>query len=206
MNILTYGDIKLIDAPEAKQVADEVITNDCYRIGTIPKDCTVIDVGAFYGEFAIACANRGHPTFAFEPALSSFGNLLENLILNPTVRVEPFNIGVHDFDGMSFLNFDKDHPAGSKLAESGHPVWVCTIHSIFDSLEGPFAVKLDCEGAEKEIFRNTHWLDSVNWLAIEWHNSDGDFYADILGERGFFRVEMSCDGTNSGGILHARRI
>ncbi len=75
---------------------------------------------------------------------------------------------------------------------------------IFASWRGPFAVKLDCEGSESEIFDSPVWLACVNWLAMEWHNCDGDRYADTLRNLGF-DVEMSCEGTNSGGIIHARR-
>jgi len=212
MNILTYGDIKLIDAPEAKQVADEVITNDCYRIWTIPKDCTVIDVGAFYGEFAIACHVRGFNVLAFEPSPQNYLVFMENLGLVRNVPdapfLEPFPIAVWRDNAISYLDCNDQHPSGSKIGKGVIPVWTTNMDTIMATVEGPFAVKLDCEGAERDIFRNLSWLGSVNWLAMEWHDSDGDHYANLIREWDFddFEIEMSCEGTNSGGILHARRI
>ncbi len=69
---LQYGDVRLLNVPAAKDVADEVLLRDCYRIGTIPKGLWVLDAGAFYGEFAIACAQRGFTVSAYEPKWESF--------------------------------------------------------------------------------------------------------------------------------------
>ena len=80
--------------------------------------------------------------------------------------------------------------------------------------DAPIFVKLDCEGGEVSIFSgDLGWLDSVTYLAMEWHNHDGHVYRDILTDRGF-KVELEGGGppprpkwdkTIGGGLLFAER-
>lgn len=55
-------------------------------------------------------------------------------------------------------------------------------------------IKLDCEGAEWEIFNHDpDWMDMVSLVTMEWHNYDGDNYATILKAHGF-EVELTGTG------------
>ncbi len=205
--ILRYGDTRLLNVPAAKDVADEVLLRDCYRIGTIPEGLRVLDAGAFYGEFAIACAHRGFAVEAYEPNHESFDILSFNTRMNGAYEIIQVCAALSSADGLREFTMNDAHPAGSKLSEgsAGYvPVFnINDIVSINRRLDR-WAVKLDVEGEESAMFDSPAWLERVDWLAMEWHNCDGDRYADILRGAGF-DVEMSCAGENSGGIIHARR-
>lgn len=213
-----------LDAPEARQVVDEVIIQDCYRIDEIPPRSLVIDVGAFYGEFGILSAKKKQSiVFAYEPSEVNFHILCENLERNVLDdQFETFNAGVTDRTGREQFYHWHEHPGGSgfRQIEGGGATIIETVSMIeviskalaFDS-DSHITVKLDCEGSEKEIFKDEHWIRWVGIVTMEWHNYDGHVYADILSRHGF-DVELNGGGPKpraaydksmGGGLLFAKR-
>ena len=201
---LDYNGIRLLNVPAAISVYDEVITRNIYRAETIPDSSTVLDVGAFYGEFALLCLQRGHRVIAHEPSWQNLKTLVLNVVANqhgPRCVVDYSAVG--EASGSRDFYHDAQHPAGSKFSVSGDAVRVLGINEILREWPTINAVKLDCEGAEREILPVMDF-SNINWLAMEWHDCDGDFYGDILLKNGF-GVELSCDGGNSGGIIRATK-
>jgi hypothetical protein len=49
----------------------------------------------------------------------------------------------------------------------------------------PIVLKMDCEGAEHEIFARTDWIDQVNIIAMEWHYYDGVHFKSLIEPKGF---------------------
>jgi FkbM family methyltransferase len=202
--IIQYGAIRLLNLPESQDVADEVLLRDVYKIGSIPSGATVLDVGAFYGEFTIACWRRGLMVMTYEPSPDHFEIAKMNLRMNGIEDDSMVWAAVSNFAGIGRFDYNADHPAGSKLGATGVPVPVMKLSEIIQTGNTRYAVKLDCEGAENEIFETVDWLQFVDWLSMEWHNCDGDKYREAL-ERAGMRVQMDADGGSPGGILHARR-
>lgn len=93
--------------------------------------------------------------------------------------------------GGRYFRFRPDAPYGSHLDASGLVVACTTLPTRIsftrehESDDAPIAVKLDCEGAEREIFEDESWLKEISWLAMEWHNQDSPRYRDILTRHGF---------------------
>jgi len=203
--------IKFTDEFEARQVVDEVITGDCYRIRDFPEDCTVIDVGAFYGEFSLACVIlKGCHAFAYEPSPITSGILRKNIDANgdKAQKIKVYELGVSNECKKSAFSHWPLHPGGSGFREIldgiQTEVWTRPISdavAVALELEQPVVVKLDCEGSEKDIFKDESWIDKVQIVTMEWHNNDGNTFRDILRNHGF-EVSME-DGTRSGGILFA---
>jgi FkbM family methyltransferase len=199
---LNFGKIRLLNVPKAQEVANEVLTLDCYGLENIPDGSIVLDVGAFYGEFSLKCLiDKKCKVMAFEPSRTNFDVLRLNFLLNDSLdNSSLYNCAVGGVAGERKFFHRPDHPAGSSLLESwipneleiqGENVDCVTIASqikLAKKLWGnlPVVVKLDCEGAEKEIFDNLDWIQEVNVVTMEWHNYDGDtcnygdYYASLL--------------------------
>jgi FkbM family methyltransferase len=229
-----YGRVRLTDALCSRAVADEVLVDDCYRLNELPVGSIVLDGGAFYGEFGLAChINRGCKVMAFEPAAANFAVLQQNLTLNEAlVRPDEFvalNVAIADRSGLRPFKYYNHHPAGSALAEHLKVDHVVPVTESFVETSTlttaiaeawqrwgrqPTCVKLDCEAAEAEIFaEDASWLRLVEVVTMEWHNYDGDVYAGMLEQAGF-TVELEGGGpkprpkwdkTIGGGLLFARR-
>jgi FkbM family methyltransferase len=196
--ILTYGKLRLLNVPGGKPVYDEVLVADCYRRHTVPKGSTVIDVGGFYGEFGLWCAvEKGCVLAIYEPSKISWQIAVLNARLNdtPDLQIYVVNKAIGRGDVSRSFCYSPQHPAGSRIGEGNESYLTecTTLASAIPRYAGEkevLCVKLDCEGAEREIFQDESWIPCVSWLAMEWHNKDGNHYRDILLKHGF-RVELS---------------
>lgn len=195
---LTYGNLRMLNLPYAKPVYDEVLIEDCYRKDKIPEKCTVIDVGAFCGEFGLWCAaNKDCRVVMIEPSLNhhiiSYNRELNSKLFKQPVFIIHGSVGGRDEPRAFSYNFST--PAASMLGETGNSVVTdCRTLSHVLRLTAsirPICIKLDCEGAEREIFDDETWLDQNVYLVLmEFHNKDGQRYREILTRHGF-KVEMS---------------
>ena len=91
-----------------------------------------------------------------------------------------------------------------------------TLKDVFlnNDLTGCDVLKIDCEGAEKEIFCDEFktCLGQASLILLEWHNYDGAFYAEYLRNIGFLVSITGCgcpappyDPTFARGMLYARQ-
>lgn len=198
--VLTYGSVKLLDIPHARALADEIFEEDCYHVARIPDDSIVIDVGACYGEFAIRCAvEKRCRVLACEPSAENRAILTMNRQLNDLTedQVAISQLAVGRPGRRNFLH-RPDHPAGSLLegdASRGCAGTVSEVDviAIADQIQLartrwgylPVCVKMDCEGAEHEIFAEVDWIDQVQVIAMEWHDHDGLHFKALIEPRGF---------------------
>ena len=226
----TYGAIKLLDVQHAQALAKEIFDEDCYNFAKIPTGAIVLDVGACYGEFAIRCAVEKHcRVIAFEPCAENRHVLEANSRLNnlagPQFIVSPLALGT---PGRRTFMYRSEHPAGSmfdaeakKHGCSGSSYEVDCV-DIKDQLSAarerwgtaPIVLKMDCEGAEHEIFTNYEsWIDYVTVIALEWHYYDGDHFRKLITPKGFSvhvegggpKPRPAWDPTIGAGLLFAVR-
>lgn len=206
--ILTFGSagVRLLNVPCTDVVAQEVFEQDCYELDLIPEGAIVLDVGAFYGEFALRCAiEKRCCVVAYEPCSRNREILGLNISLNEIglsrssgsmVYIRPMAVGA-SCGQRAFLS-RPEHPAGSMLASEAAKYDLAGVASEVEctTLEAeiawttagssrPLVVKLDCEGAEHEIFSDLTWLDCVSVLVMEWHDRDGAHFRDVLASHGF---------------------
>jgi FkbM family methyltransferase len=223
----TCGKIRLLDVPHAVEVATEVWNDDCYRIGDIPMGSIVLDIGAFYGEFGLICRlNKDCRVIAFEPSATNYEIAKLNIRVNGLEKDKLFileHCAIRGTNGVQLFQYNPEHPAGSSICDGDTYSEEVVCWSISDAVEvamelfgsdRPVVVKMDCEGSERSIFEsNPEWLLSVSIVTMEFHNHDGDFYADILEKNGF-DVEITGGGPKprpkwdksiGGGLLFAKK-
>lgn len=200
--LIMHGALKFLDVPHAAGAANEIFEEDCYNFARIPAESIVLDVGAFYGEFAIRCAVEKHcRAIAYEPSADNRSILGMNRQLNgltdDQLVVSALAIGTPC--RRSFMH-RPDHPAGSmfeteakKHGCSGNSYEV-EVAKLSDQIriakerwgDLPICVKMDCEGAEHEIFADyADWIDQVHVIAMEWHNYDGAYFRSLIEPKGF---------------------
>lgn len=176
------------------------------------KNC-ILDIGAHIGCFSVYSSflNPDVGIFAFEPELSNFALLKEHLKNNGAKNVKAKNLAVWSGDGAGKLFISEDSHNHSLVKNGG----VGEINVNFISLQRALftfnkcdLVKMDCEGAEFEIFRNTPLdvLKKVSVFYIEYHLYDDGFdkneLVSILQRAGFkTRMTPSFYSTEMGFIL-----
>ena len=168
----------------------EIFMEGSYTRGlelSVPRDSTVIDIGAnagFFSLFAASCF-PGARIFSYEPVAVNFKQLKRNKALNEDVKIMCCQKAVCGHSGEVSLSFDsKDSFTTSAsvfknpgLQENTVQVSCVTLQEIFDEhhLERCDLLKIDCEGAEYEILYNcpVNYLHRVAQMAIEVHGGAG---------------------------------
>lgn len=183
------GDLPIIDEVFIHRVYDKALNR-------IARDDQVIDIGANIGVFAIAAAARGARVICFEPLHDNFDALLSNIRLNGLEdRMFAHRVAVAGSPGEIEL-----HVIGARGASTAfpsiHPTWSArpdvrtmraectTLEDIFrvNSIERCDCLKVDCEGAEYDIFSKVEGgaLRRVERIIMEYH-PNGRF--EEIGER-----------------------
>jgi len=182
------------------------------------KEVTVIDVGANQGFFSLYAASKGATVYAFEPCTENFEVLKWNVARNGLEKhVKAFNMAVMGEKGHVPLYVGLD-ASGEILSgtvstrnsnRGGEGVVVRSVEcTTLDSLLHDMGIercdflKMDCEGAEYEILRNTS-RDSFRKIArisLECHEGRMAEAVTILKNAGF---EILCEREGEAGILKA---
>lgn len=176
----------------------EVMGCDVYRLketlGTVEAP-VFLDIGANIGAFSLALlelypAARG---YAYEPNPATFAMLVDNVRRNrledkialreaaiagrpiqTTVRLKG---DVHDTALVSLLG-----SFGRPAAEFGDPITITTLSAVVDDIRQPIdLVKIDVEGCEYDIIRNTSdetWR-TIRALVVEYHPVSGNSWQDL---------------------------
>lgn len=184
-------------------VIPEVYFEDPYKIGEIKENSTAIDIGACIGVFSLRCAKeRGCTVYAYEPYLESYKLATENAkingledkikifnkaviggIISGTNITKYFYIHLENFAGCTF------YPGKGILYEKVS-VGCTTLTDIFkdNNLDKCDIVKIDCEGEEKNIIKDTDIdiLKKIDKIIIEYHlYVDGKEIMEYLRSVGF---------------------
>lgn len=219
--------ITFLNVPSALEMVEEVVDQDCYELRSLSPNHILIDCGACYGEASIFAASLGMKVMALEPSKPSYRVLESNWALNQMEVVGMVHlwnkpVGLHD---RQFTHYYWPHHPGGSGKESRDGSEKCMYQSVgvdriikevklkFSTTK-PIAIKMDIEGSEKEAFMDADkWLPKVDYVAMETHNFDSDFFALILTNNGF---EVKLTGTGkpprvawdksiAGGLVIARR-
>ena len=161
---------------------DQVFINNEYDfiVETQPK--TIVDAGANIGLASIYFANK-YPDaqiIAIEPEKSNFEMLKKNIAPYPNIiglqaalwhKNEEINLLDPGLGKWGFMTAMK---STSEISSSGtcHAVMALTIDKLMMdySLERIDILKIDIEGAEREVFSNTlAWIEKVDSLIVELH-------------------------------------
>jgi len=199
------------DHPEPLEIRylegeEEIIREEFYEnpyfIEEIPENSVVLDLGAHIGTFTLHVAKmRGCKVYAYEPAPDLFNLLVENVELNKLEdQIECFKQAVAGESGIRKLwyhgvvskghsLFLDEHPDADETIKGSIMVPCVTLKQIFEenSLESVGCLKMDIEEAEREVFNEEAkpYLSKVEYLAMEWHNYDGEKYSEYMRGLGF---------------------
>lgn len=162
---------------------DQIFVHQEYDFRTTEPLRTIVDAGANIGLTSIFLANR-YPDariVAIEPEASNFELLKKNVAPYPNVvpvnaalwcRNEPVNVVDPGLDKWGFMTVE-GASAGDSAAPRCHAVDGLTVDRIMD-LHGFTRIdllKVDIEGAEKEVFEDTsRWIDRVDAVILELHD------------------------------------
>jgi FkbM family methyltransferase len=206
---------------------DELFHKKAYNFVYDRASC-VVDVGMNVALASLLFATK--PTVreihAFEPFTETFDRAACNLALNPSLaeRINAHNYGLGDGDqDATFFVGDTNGDSGGQSThnvEGGRPVTLkirdagTVLRPILKSARGRgllTIVKIDCEGAEFEVFssitRAGLWVD-IDFLMVEWHRvfegRTQDELITPLRAAGFLVLDVSPDEGN--GFFYAARM
>jgi FkbM family methyltransferase len=125
------------------------------------RDIRLVDVGANLGSFTVWVNSvvGVREAFCFEPEPDSFRLLSFNLSLNGCGGAKALEFAAGGTERITKIAFNRNYPAGANLYDSmpeGKSVSVVSFGKWLDQTGGNFdLLKMDCEGAEWEIIRQT---------------------------------------------------
>ncbi|GIV04211.1 MAG: FkbM family methyltransferase [Fimbriimonadales bacterium] len=199
----------------------EVWRDDCYRLRAprLSLGATVIDIGANVGLFAIYAAINfaAKVVYCFEPSATAVSSLRKNIEANGLEgRIQVFRFGVAGAKGTreflvsptEVLNriCEVGSTAGSRVV-----IECVTLQDVFElcRVERCDFLKVDCEGAEYEIFLSAPpgLLKRFQRIAIEWHTSSTNRPEELVSilQNAGFRVALQRLPRKSTGYIYAQR-
>lgn len=156
----------------------EVYLDNAYKLKHSYK--TIIDIGGNIGTFSVF-AKKKFPKarlITFEPAKKTFALLSENLRINGCHDAQLFNTAVGGKVGLiSFFSVDQSGLGSMynvRKNSKTYKVKVQTLESIFNwaKIQRCNFLKVDCEGAEYEIFLSARMstLNKIDKIYCEYHD------------------------------------
>jgi FkbM family methyltransferase len=158
------------------EVFEDIILRKAYDYPTSFSPRTIVDVGANCGITSVFYANR-YPdatVVALEPETSNYAALIENTRAYP--KVIPIQAALWNDDGQVEV-----FPGWPRIAKwgkwgfrvrTGNGCRALTLTTLMHEvgIDTVDILKIDVEGAEREIFSRCDWMDRVKLLAIELHD------------------------------------
>lgn len=161
-----------------------------YSFKNDKKGETIIDIGSNVGDTALDFACEGLTVYGFEPVKEIYEISLKNAELNPHLKdkINLFNYGVSYKSGTITID-SMDSTSLYINSEDSYEVEVITIDDILNKFNiNPKFLKMDCEGCEFDIIRNTD-LSNFDEIILEHHagfrNDDYLSIVNILKKQGF---------------------
>jgi FkbM family methyltransferase len=154
--------------------------DDEYGLATVPIEVrTVLDVGANVGLFSLLAAHYfpAAVIHAYEPNPTTYAYAASNLA-DPHFTVFPAGLGSHDGRADLHLN-DDSRMAQTRIAATG-TIRIDSLAQAIERLGGTVdLVKIDCEGAEWDLFQDAESFGRVRLIRMEYHLTDGRTVDDV---------------------------
>lgn len=172
------------------------------------KDREILDIGANVGDTAIFFARKGAKKIhAFEPVTMAYQVAKRNLELNGITNVDLFNSPVTSdkfnlvFPSVSdLIRSTYASPIGEKTVASNTVVLEGTpLYEIMKNIQDPYLLKIDCEGCEFDLIRNSYpEIRKFQKVIFECHPAlSGEPCKELLK---VLRRDFDIDFRKSGGI------
>ncbi len=204
-------------------ILKETVIEREYERASVPiQDAwTVVDIGAGLGDFSISVARRFPrcQVYAFEPLPGSFALLEENLKLNRIQNVRAFPFSVNGHAGVADMHAPSREPAHALTVPAARAdsndvrVRTISLDQGIERLESHQCdyLKVDCEGAEFEIFFNASpaTLSKIRHICLEYHDwmtgYTHDDLARLFRQHGFHVTCIPSRAYRGLGLLYASR-
>ncbi|WP_159017972.1 FkbM family methyltransferase [Algibacter sp. L3A6] len=197
-----------VESIEEFLILNEVFVTKDYNFISNHKT-TVIDIGANIGISSLYfstldCVDK---IYAFEPIIDTFNQAQYNLELNKTRHkvIAIKNIGLGKSNRTETVLFNKSSKGNTGVRGLLSPTYASNAQNeiralkivetskeiekiITTSVGQKIMIKMDCEGAEYEIFENlseSNLLDKIDVLIIEWHDKGAKSIENTLLKFGF---------------------
>jgi len=158
------------------EVYEDIILKKEYDYPTSFSPRTIVDVGANCGMTSVFYANR-YPdatVVAVEPETSNYSALVRNT--RAYANVVPVHAALWNEDGQvevfSSLPRTQEWGKWGFRVRKGNGCRALTLPTLMREvgIETVDILKIDVEGAEREIFSTCDWMDRVQLMAIELHD------------------------------------
>ena len=158
-------------------VLAQVLIERHYELPFEVKPGVIIDAGANIGLSAVYFANK-YPNaiiIAFEPEASNFKVLEKNVAAYP--QIKPLNAALWRENGKISLIDPQEGHHGFQTLENGKQgslVKAMTVDALMDGMGLEFVdiLKIDIEGAEKEVFEaSAAWIGRIGMVMAELHDN-----------------------------------
>ncbi len=156
-------------------VCEEILIRGQYAIELPFSPRIIVDAGANIGMASIYYTNK-YPDariIAIEPEASNFAMLVRNV--KPYPEIFPLNAALWKNDGEIAVR--SSHPISDKVGfvvheGEGATVRALTVRTLMheEQIHSIDILKMDIEGAEREVFESAEWIDAVRCLIIELHD------------------------------------
>lgn len=158
---------------------------------------TFIDIGAHVGYFSLltaATVGESGRVFSFEPELSNFKNLQNNIHKNNFHHVHLNNMAVGSKDGDSIFYINSDN-------DGGHALWDVGLHP-FNEKSRSEKIKTNIKVVSLDNFFKDHELDKLKLIKID---TEGTEHSIIKGGTGIitkYRIPYIICEINRIGLMH----
>jgi FkbM family methyltransferase len=214
-----------IESNEEFFILKEVYVTRDYSFN-LDKEVVVIDIGANIGLSSLYFSKKENvkKIFSFEPVKDTYDQAIYNFNLNPSAlsKIQIENIGLAGNTREDFFLFDnsKKGRSGVRGAESNvykfdsekkkvylKEASIALKDIVHSNTKYSIVIKMDCEGAEYEIFENINssgLIKEIEIFMIEWHDKGYGPIEKILVANNFV-VFNSYIGEKSGMIYAVNR-
>lgn len=197
------------ERPRQEHEFSKIVIDDCYRLGEVQDARTILDIGSNIGLFALAARRRfPHATihcYEPNPAVIPY---LQSHCAQAKCQVFPVAVGLSEGQ-VSLRTGDEGTLFSTTIADSLGGIPQVSFASAVAKLGVVDLLKLDCEGAEWEIFEDLATWKSVRCLAMEYHlwaksGASAGTLRDALSRIGFSKIHIYDDGAQWGMAYAAR--
>lgn len=179
---------------ETKHQLAEIFGEQHYKKGLIKKDMVIVDIGANIGCSVLYFQPWAKVIYAIEPVPYCYYCLVENT--KKFSNVKTFNHGIFTVNGEMWLTGGtEDSPPQTTYQESRfvQPINIKRLDTFFEEnkIDHVDLLKIDCEGAEYEIFLDDGFknvANKIDYIIGEAHNVptiSPEFLPNILKAVGF---------------------
>lgn len=183
-NVVLNHQVRQLDFPEDNTIAWDVINlwlDDEYGLETISEPVsTILDVGANVGLFSL-WATRIFPQakiHAYEPNPAVQTYFCKNVAGLQNVQLFDEGIALHSGNGS--IELYESTRLTRTIADPHGGIKMCSLRQAVERLGGKVdLLKLDCEGAEWELFSDAGAFENIREIRMEYHLTDGRDIADL---------------------------